>query len=249
MPDELTNLAKKYLTDKWDGHFYTPHYERFFNHLKNEPVKLLEIGVGGYGDPNSGGESLRMWKEYFPQGAIFAIDVYNKESIEEDRIKIYQGSQVDKFFLETVTREAGEFDIIIDDGSHINRHIIESFKLLFPTLKQHGIYVVEDLQTSYWPKFGGDSFNLRNKSTAMNYFKHLTDSLNYEEIDNPSYRANYFDRNIISISFFHNIIFIQKGPNNEGSNIIKNNAKPTRHPVKANLGYALRSITRYFSRG
>jgi hypothetical protein len=36
---------------------------------------MLEIGVGGYDSPISGGESLRMWKTYFPFAKIFALDI------------------------------------------------------------------------------------------------------------------------------------------------------------------------------
>ncbi len=59
----------------------------------------------------------------------------------------------------------------------------------------------------------------------MNFFKGLTDSLNYKEFLDPEYVPNYFDRNIIGIHFYHNLIFIQKGNNDEESNILskKNN--------------------------
>ena len=106
------------------------------------------------------------------------------------------------------------------------------------------MYVVEDIQTSYWRKDGGDSFNLNSKKTAMNYFKSLTDGLNYEEIDNPYYKVSYFDRHIVSIHFYHNMVFIHKGSNNEGSNIVKNNIKPSRHPKRERLRYMCRKIVR-----
>ena len=57
----LTDLAIQHQTDKWGSHSYTPHYEHHFNHLRDEPINLLEIGVGGYQDPQAGGNSLRMW--------------------------------------------------------------------------------------------------------------------------------------------------------------------------------------------
>ena len=241
MSDTLTQLAKKYATDKWGIHHYTPHYDHFFNPLKHLPIALLEIGVGGEG-PHQGGESLRMWKEYFPQARITSIDIHDKSALEEDRIKIYQGDQTDTAFLEEVNLQSGPFDIIIDDGSHLNAHIIQSFKTLFPWLKQEGIYVVEDLQTSYWERYGGDSFNLKNKNTAMNYFKQLLDCLNHSEIDRPSFKANYFDKNIIGMSFFHNMLFIQKGLNDEGSSLLIHNMKPTKNPSGAKIKYTLRKI-------
>ena len=58
------------------------------------------------------------------------------------------------------------FDIIIDDGSHQSKHIISSFKFLFSYLNNNGIYVVEDLQTSYQPRNGGSRFYLNKKSLS-----------------------------------------------------------------------------------
>jgi demethylmacrocin O-methyltransferase len=59
---------------------------------------------------------------------------------------------VDLPFLDSVLAEHGAPELIIDDGSHINEHIITTFKHLFPRLKEGGYYVIEDTQTSYWPE-------------------------------------------------------------------------------------------------
>ncbi|MDG1697418.1 MAG: class I SAM-dependent methyltransferase [Polaribacter sp.] len=221
----LNKLGKIYKTDKIGGHFYTQHYQLHFKKFKYKKINLLEIGVGGYKNPFSGGNSLRMWKKYFPFGNIFSIDIYDKSPIQERKIKIFKGSQVDDFFLNSVLKETGDLDLIIDDGSHINEHVIQTFKLLFPKLKKGGIYVIEDTQTSYWKSYGGDSMNLNNPNTMMNFFKSLTDGLNHKEIINPAFQENYYDKNIVSIHFYHNLIFIYKGDNNEESNSVVNNGR------------------------
>lgn len=46
------------------------------------------------------------------------------------------------------------YDIIIDDGSHMVRHVIASFEALFPYLRRGGLYIIEDLHTSYWKRYG-----------------------------------------------------------------------------------------------
>ena len=239
--DDLTSIAKKYGTDKADGHFYTSHYETHFGKFRNKKINLLEIGVGGYDKPDEGGESLRMWKEFFKNGNIFSIDIYDKHLLEEDRIKIFRGSQTDKAFLTSVVREIGPLDIIIDDGSHINSHVATSFNILFPFLKIGGVYAIEDVQTSYWPDHGGDSFNLKKPNTTMNFFKNLTDGLNYEEFDNPYYTPSDFDKHIVSIHFYHNLVFLYKGLNNEGSLAARND--PIRKKKnRRRLKYILRLI-------
>lgn len=206
----LNTLAEVYGTDKFGDHFYTPHYQTHFESRRNKKIKLLEIGVGGYDDPDKGGESLRMWKHFFKNGQIFSIDIIDKTKLEENRIKIFQGSQADKKFLELVINNIGEPDLIIDDGSHINEHVIESFNFLFPRLKSGGIYVIEDVQTSYWVDYGGDHVEMNNKTTIMGYFKSLVDGLNYTEFRRPEYEKSYFDENIFSMHFYHNMIFIYK---------------------------------------
>ncbi|GHT28252.1 hypothetical protein AGMMS49574_02200 [Bacteroidia bacterium] len=129
-----------------------------------------------------------MWKKYFPYGKIVSLDIYDKSALQENRIKIYQGSQVDLDVLSRIVDENGPFDLIIDDGSHVNNHIITTFQYLFPKLKEGGIYVIEDIQTSYWKSMGGDNENFNNPETAMNFCKRLTDSLNYSEFNIKGYQ-------------------------------------------------------------
>lgn len=222
--NNLSKLAVVYGSDKCDSHYYTQHYQRHFEALRRKELNILEIGIGGYEDPNAGGESLRMWKTYFPKSHIFGIDIYDKTFHDEKRIKTFQGSQTDADWLKGVVEEIGPVDIIIDDGSHYNEHVITSFKILFPLLAPQGIYVVEDTQTSYWSSVAGvewdGSSDLTAPHTSMNFFKSLIDGLNYEEFTSEEYTPTYFDKHIIAMHFYHNLIFIYKGLNNEGSNML-----------------------------
>lgn len=220
---DLSRLGRFYGTDKVNGHYYTQHYQSHFKNLRKKHLNLLEIGVGGEEDVFKGGNSLRMWKRYFPKGNIFSIDIFDKSFHEEKRIKIFKGDQSNVSFLNDISKYIGDIDIIIDDGSHINNNVINTFEILFPKLKDGGIYIVEDTQTSYWPKYGGSSIDLSSSITIMNFFKGLTDSLNNKEFILDDYVQNYYDKKIISIHFYHNLIFIYKGDNNEESNIIVNN--------------------------
>lgn len=225
----LDKLASIHKTDKNKYHFYTQHYQKHFKSYKYKKIKLLEIGIGGYDIPLYGGESLRMWKSFFPFGKIFSFDIFDKSFLKENRIKIYKGSQTDIDFLQIVCDDAGMFDLIIDDGSHMNEHVIKSFEFLFPKLKKSGIYVVEDTQTSYWNDYGGTSKDFNAKGTIYHYFKSLIDSLNHEEFMIPNYEKTYYDKHIISMHFYHNMIFIYKGNNDEASNYLLNNQVKNGH--------------------
>jgi hypothetical protein len=215
----LSRLARIYGTDKINYHNYIEHYQRHFAPLRKKKLKVLEIGVGGYDKPDAGGESLRMWKSYFQNSMIFGIDVYDKSNCDESRIKTFRGSQADPEFLRWIIDQIGVPDIIIDDGSHMNKHVLVSFENLFPALADNGIYVIEDLQTSYWHNFGGTSSDLNSKNTTMGNLKKLVDGLNYQDYVRPNYEPNYFDLHIVGMHFYHNMCFIQKGHNNEAPGI------------------------------
>jgi len=218
--DDLTALARVFGSDKWGPHFYTPHYHRHLAPWRERNVNVLEIGIGGIEKPNEGGESLRMWKYYFRRGQIHGIDILDKHGVDEPRITTYCGSQDDETFLRRVARQIGRLDIVIDDGSHVNEHVIHTFETLFPFVSTNGLYVIEDTQTSYWATFGGAPPESLGGRTTMNYFKRLVDGLNYEEL--PTARAiSPFDADIVAIHFYHNLIFVEKGRNCEGSNMIR----------------------------
>jgi len=147
-------------------HWYAQHYEVHFAPLRRRRLNILEIGVGGFDDPEAGGASLRMWRTYFPRSQIFGIDIQDKRIHDEDRITTFKGSQADEEFLSDVVNRIGEIHIVIDDGSHRNEHVLRTFEFLFPRLHQQGIYVVEDTQTSYWSHMGGSSADLNLTSTT-----------------------------------------------------------------------------------
>ncbi len=197
--DDLSRLAAKYGTDKFGHHCYTPVYHRLLRHYRDRKLKVLEIGVGGYGDQTRGGQSLAMWRDYFPDAAIVGIDIQEKAFDLGPRVTILRGSQVDPEFLAEVLRDHGPFDIIIDDGSHQNAHVIESFRLLYPTLAEGGTYVVEDVQTSFVPARGG-SIAL-TQPNSVGFFREL-----FADPD----RDPAFD--IARLSRFHNMVAIRKPP-------------------------------------
>ena len=213
--DDLCKLATFYGTDKWGGHWYMQHYQRYFEPLRKKPLNLLEIGVGGENNPRSGGQSLRTWKRFFPKARIVGIDIFDKTHFSQPRIDVRICDQTDAMGLRKLSDEYGGFDIIIDDGSHVNEHVIKTFHALFPLLRPNGIYAIEDTQTSYWPSFGG---GLDKPDTMLSFFKSLTDGLNYMEYS-AAPGPDDFERNIVEIAFFHNLVIIRKGRNDEKSNL------------------------------
>jgi hypothetical protein len=209
---QLTDLFKKY-PSKGKLHFLKI-YENYFKNFKNKRINILEIGIHE-------GKSLMIWKDYFSKANIVGIDL-KSYNFNIKRIFTYQGDQTNANFLLTVARKFKKFDIIIDDGSHICSHIIKTFSVLFDYLKDDGLYICEDLQTSYWPRYGGSRINLNKKNTSLFFFKTLVDSGNYESHDRPFYKKSKFDGNIKFVHFFQNLVVIKKGQTN---NLQYNNFK------------------------
>jgi hypothetical protein len=215
--DPLTRLAIKHGTDKWGQHFYTPVYHNLFVHMRDRPVRLLEIGVGGYSLSKVGGASLAMWADYFPNGHIVGIDVFAKKLELGPRVQVYQGSQDDPAFLSYISKEHGPFDIVIDDGSHIPNHVVASFNILFPMLADCGLYVIEDVQTCFSPQFGGSALD---GGATMSLAKTILEHLHHAEIKivHPKRQVADFVKCIRSFRAYHNIFVIEKGDNTEPSN-------------------------------
>jgi hypothetical protein len=203
---ELRQLAEKHGTDKG---LFCHIYEKHLGHLRRQPITLLEIGIGGDEDPLQGGASLRMWKEYFEFATIHGIDLYDKSYCREDRIFTYQGSQDDRDFLSRVANQIGDIDVIIDDGCHFSPQVIKSFNVLFPRLKVGGVYVVEDIATSYWEGDYMGSADFLNPTTSMFFFKTLTDGIMHPHsmLDR---HWTYADLHTESVHFYCNLVLVVK---------------------------------------
>lgn len=215
--DPLTRLSIRHGTDKFGPHFYTRLYHELFFQLRDRPIRLLEIGVGGYDLKTIGGASLAMWADYFSSGQITGIDIAEKRLTLNPRIKIYQGSQDDPILLKKICDERGPFDIIIDDGSHVPKQVVTSFHLLFPSLADGGLYVIEDVQTAFWPRFGGSSLH---GGDTVKLTRTLIECLNHAEIAvvDQSHSFPLFAKQIKAFRAFHNLFVIDKGENCEPSN-------------------------------
>ncbi|HYV35653.1 MAG TPA: hypothetical protein VE988_08110 [Gemmataceae bacterium] len=203
-------LGLKHATDKL-SHGYLPYYDAHFSSIRHEKLKVLEIGIGGYGDLCGGGASLRLWQDYFANSHIYGLDIEDKSFHRDKRITTFQGSQNDISVLENVASTIGSIDIIIDDGSHINEHMILSFSALFPHLSQGGIYAIEDISTSYLPTYGGCVAAGACDSTAIGMVKSLIDGLNYQYIPGRAHKP--FDAHVVSIHCYPKLVFIKKGVN------------------------------------
>jgi len=206
MNKEISGLEKyfrnnnKRLIHKWNHYFDI--YERHFNRFRNKEIVILEIGV-------LQGGSLQMWKDYFGDKAkIFGIDIDPRcKELEEKNIKIFIGSQSDRKFLRKIKETIPLVDILIDDGGHYMDQQIVSYEELFSHIKNNGVYLCEDLHTSYWPKWGGGH---KKSDTFIEYSKNFIDYLHAFHSKQSSLKVNSFTRSADSIHYYDSIIVIEK---------------------------------------
>src|SRR5579859_370068 len=146
-PTQLCELAIKYRTDKtpfltagdWRTHGYTPYYHDLLGDRRNSIKRVLEIGVAG-------GGSVRMWADYFPNAEIFGVDINPEYQVNEGRIKSFLCDQSDEAALTALAATlGGNFDLIVEDGSHESPHQVITARALVPFLAPNGIYIIEDL--------------------------------------------------------------------------------------------------------
>jgi len=227
-PIPIWHLLYRFGSDKHRPgfHCFGRTYQELLRPLKYRRIRLLEIGIGGTLD-EVGGRSLLAWRAFFPLGTIVGFDLQDKGRLATRRIKIYRGDQGSAADLTRLRTEEGPFDIIVDDGSHLSRHQLATFRHLFGALPQGGLYVIEDVQTSYWPEnVGGvvwdgahpDDADFRG--TCMGHFLELSKYLNHAEFLHPPGPDSPFAAlmtEVRRVVFEHNMIIIIKGRNEDPS--------------------------------
>ena len=186
---------------KWLHYFDI--YERHFASFRNRDITFLEIGVFH-------GGSLQMWKQFFgPKARIIGIDINPIcKTYEEEGISIEIGSQEDRAFLKYLSEKYGPFDIVLDDGGHTMSQQIISFEELYPQVRRDGIYVCEDLHTSYWRDWGG---GYRQPFTFIEYAKGLIDQLHaWHSKDQESFCVTPFTQTAFGMHFYDSMLVIEK---------------------------------------
>jgi hypothetical protein len=188
-------------------HGYHRFYEGVMRPLRSKPICMLEIGV-------ERGASMCAWEEYFihPSTRLFGIGYKNHQSMYKENITerttLFMGDQSDVHFLERFLKDCGvrSFDIIIDDGSHVPSHQRTSFENLWSSVAPGGIYVVEDIETSYWrPDVSIYGYSLAGETSFVDYCKGLADDVNVEFS-----KKRGAVRDLHSVTFVQNAVILKK---------------------------------------
>ena len=202
-------------------HHYFDIYHNHFNRFRDQEITRVEIGV------NQGG-SLQMWKHYFgPKVTVYGVDINPAcLQVEEERINIIIGDQSDRNFLRSLKDKINKVDILIDDGGHTMDQQLNTFEELYDWVSETGVYLVEDVHTSYWRQFGGRFRKRKNwfqRESFVEFSKDLIDQLNVWYV--PQRKKNKLigtgillerikvSKSTTGIHFYDSVVVFEKYPN------------------------------------
>jgi hypothetical protein len=188
------------LIHKWMHYFEV--YDRHFARFRGTDVHIVEFGV-------SQGGSLQMWKDYFgPRSKIYGVDINpHCKALEEDGVKIFIGDQENRTFLKSLAASIPCIDILIDDGGHTMRQQIATFEELFGHISGNGVYLCEDLHTSYGKDWGG---GYRRRGTFIEYSKRFIDRIHAWHSKSRALKVDDFTRAAHSLHYYDSILVIEK---------------------------------------
>jgi len=190
MKRDIKDYFDKYNSDK-SVNGYTDVYNDMFNDQQDMDINLLEIGIGTLLPTHSNmlfwlnqrptyqpGASLRAFRDYFPNGTIYGVDIQEDCMIKEERIHTFLFDSKNKKMANHYLGHIW-FHYIIDDGDHSFRTQIETFENFFRFLNYEGVYILEDLESpdfliEYFKKEGHD-FELRARMIIIKKTKHKFD--------------------------------------------------------------------------
>ena len=195
----LNNSHKR--LHKWIHYFdiYETHFARF----RGKAPVMVEIGV-------MGGGSLKMWKEYFGEGSrIVGVDINPDCKVHEgEGIEVFIGSQDDPALIDTIFAKYPHVDLVLDDGSHMMRHMIATFELMYDRVQPKGVYMVEDTHTCYWSEYGG---GLRREGSFMEFAKQKFDEINAVH-SRGAVPVTSFTRSTACVACYDSVVVFERRP-------------------------------------
>ena len=203
---KLTNFMKISGSDK--GIKYKKMYNILPELIEKKNPTILEIGIGGHSAKYSGGKSLQALMFFYRKGKIIGADIIDKTFLDRSNLETVIIDQNSITELNKLGKKFKYFDVIIDDGSHFPKHQKKSFEVLFNYLSDGGVYIVEDMRSSYRKGYEGDP-NL-GKNNLVEFFKALSHAPNSEMLKKKFLTKLRNYKNIELIIFFNGAVLIKK---------------------------------------
>ena len=191
------------LIEKW--HHYFEIYHRHFERFRGQSPVVVEVGVFH-------GGSLQMWHDYFGAGTrVVGIDIDPRcRQFEDASTTILIGDQADRSFLAEVRKAVPHIDILIDDGGHTMQQQIATLEELYLHIQPTGVYLCEDVHTSFMPEYGGGYLR---PGTFLEYAKGLIDNLYaWYSREKERLTVNQFTVSTFAAHFYDSVLVLEKRP-------------------------------------
>jgi hypothetical protein len=151
-----TDKANVISSKKEPGHGFSKFYETHLNSFKDKKIKILEIG-------SYSGAAAAAFVKYFPNSEIYCLDInlrnfkYSSKKIHAFGMDVSNQKMMLKFLTKINFFDSIKFfDVVIDDGSHIQSDQLKALNFFYKYVADNGFYIIEDYKFS-------------------NYFEHLND--------------------------------------------------------------------------
>ncbi len=184
---------------------YFPAYDLLFSRFVGKEITFVEIGV-------LGGGSMQMWRDFLGAKArIIGIDtLLDTKELEKEGFEIFIGDQASPEFWADFFKKVGKVDVILDDGGHTYQQQIITAENVLPNIKDGGLLVTEDVNTSYQRYYAGPSRN-----SFISYAFNKVHGINYRYgiFTSPKYREGMLlrrrvrpDNLVYSMTFLQSIV-------------------------------------------
>eukprot|EP00565_Helicotheca_tamesis_P008438 CAMPEP_0185724464 /NCGR_PEP_ID=MMETSP1171-20130828/934_1 /TAXON_ID=374046 /ORGANISM="Helicotheca tamensis, Strain CCMP826" /LENGTH=336 /DNA_ID=CAMNT_0028392317 /DNA_START=92 /DNA_END=1102 /DNA_ORIENTATION=- len=218
----FTDLLIESGSDKYYRHHYERYYEGWLEPYRNvAKLKMLEIGADQ-------GKSIELWKNYFTNHELVMGLAYGdhvlSSGIKDRGVEIHYGDQSKHETMNALMKK-GPWDVIIDDGSHFPGHTLYSLFALWEAVKPGGIYVIEDLETSYWDLPDAEIYSYKLNHTGIGAKSEYSTVAKIQELEQVLVRHQIGaeelsvmpgDHSICSIEWGMNLVKIHKCGVNDG---------------------------------
>lgn len=171
--NNLVKLFNLHGSDKSSAHNYEIIYAHILMNLPKK-INLFEIGLGSnntevisnMGESGTPGASLRAFSEFLPNSNIFGADVDREILFDENNIQTFY---IDQTKYETYTEFSRsvnniKFDLIIDDGLHLQSANLNTLYFALKNLKKNGYLLIEDV-----PEFALETWKIIKNLLSNNF--------------------------------------------------------------------------------
>ena len=176
------------------AHGYAKIYEKYLKEYKEKNLNIIELG-SFYGNASAA------FYFYFKNSQIYSADI-------NPDMYLYRSKRLINFFTDTSSRSSIErnilkkniqFDLIIEDASHMLKDQIISLFILFKNLKSGGFFIVEEID---FPEKREDMRVGQEFPDLKTILKKILNKENFNSKYINENEKNYFLENFDTIKFY-----------------------------------------------